>query len=260
MNPLELQQDRLKLPPKQRRIGPAASLLRDGRAAAAVELALLLPFLILLIFGSMEFSKVYELKRRIAQIDTTLADLMGRSEDVDDNAVLEILAAAETIMVPYALDGLVISVTALELDSNGGSSVLWSRSSDGSTNPPPGIRLPAGLGTSKQVIHVGVSYPTTIVLGFLEVTELTLTSSGIVVPRKLDVAWEGRTGSEWSSTGWVAPTGSPNSQNPGTNGGSNGGQGGGQSNNGGNTQGGGKNQGNSQNDKSQRDDRRKKWN
>lgn len=102
--------------------------IRDGKAVAAVEFALILPLLVLLYFGTTEAASLYTVDRRVATVASTMADLISRERGCITTAKLNsYFAAATGIMQPYSTGALKQVVTFLAVDKTTGAvSVQWS--------------------------------------------------------------------------------------------------------------------------------------
>lgn len=103
--------------------------LRDRKAVAAVEFALILPLLVLLYFGTVEAASLYAVDRRVATVASTMADLVSREKGCITAAKLNsYFNAATAIMQPYSMSGLKQVVTFLAVDkSTGAVTVKWSK-------------------------------------------------------------------------------------------------------------------------------------
>lgn len=164
---------------------------RDG--LAAIEFALLLPFLLILLFGIVEISNAYQIKQRIALTEYVLGDLVGRSTTLSGAQIDDIFQAADLLMAPYSSDPLTVNLRAIRLDDAGGASTLWSRSNDGSVPPALGPNdLDSGLGTGRDLIEIRVDYPYDFDLRLVDATLITFGQTAYVVPRAADLdSWNG---------------------------------------------------------------------
>jgi Flp pilus assembly protein TadG len=114
-----------------------ATLRRFGsehRAAAAVEFALIMPFLITLYLGTIEISDLIAVDRRVNVLAGTVGDLVARSDGAISTAELSgYFDAAEGIILPYSRTGLKQVVTLVEVSSAGVTKVKWSVPNNGGT-------------------------------------------------------------------------------------------------------------------------------
>jgi Flp pilus assembly protein TadG len=129
---------------------------RDERATAAVEFALIMPFLILLYFGSMEASALLTADRRVNTISSTMGDLVAQWDD-DDGAIPvatmnDYFSAAQTLIYPMANTGLKQVVTCVQVLADGTTLVVWSRGYNGGT--PRTVNQPYPLPANEQMNKV----------------------------------------------------------------------------------------------------------
>lgn len=102
--------------------------LRDVRAVAAVEFALILPLLVLLYFGTVEAASLYSVDRRVATVASTMADLVSREQKCISTAKLEsYFTAATGIMQPFSTTSLKQVVSFLSVSTAGTVTIKWSR-------------------------------------------------------------------------------------------------------------------------------------
>lgn len=100
---------------------------KDNKAAAAVEFALILPFLLLLFLGSIEASSLITVDRRVNVVSGTVGDLVSRSIGSINLATLtDYFRASEGIIFPYATSALKQRVSLVQVTSGGVATVVWS--------------------------------------------------------------------------------------------------------------------------------------
>ena len=80
----------------------AFSLLGDRRGLAAVEFAMIVPIMLLLFFGTVEFSSAVAVDRKVTLIVRTLSDVTSQSQSVADADLSNFFNAGCAIMYPYA--------------------------------------------------------------------------------------------------------------------------------------------------------------
>ncbi|MGN6683610.1 MAG: TadE/TadG family type IV pilus assembly protein [Devosia sp.] len=112
----------------------------DG--VAAVEFALIMPFLLALYFGSMEASVLFMADKRINTVSATLGDLVSQWDPNDGkiptatlttyfaagpNILSPNAATSPDILSPYSTSGLKQVVSLIFVDSSGTTKVLWSK-------------------------------------------------------------------------------------------------------------------------------------
>lgn len=108
----------------------AGRFRRDDKAVAAVEFALIMPFMLMLYFGSMEAAALFIADKRVNSVSATIGDLVSQW-DMDDGAMPQetfedYLNASVSIISPDSGTGLAIVISLIKVDDEGGTEVLWS--------------------------------------------------------------------------------------------------------------------------------------
>lgn len=107
---------------------------RNQAGVAAVEFALIMPFMIILYFGTVEASRALAYDRRLTSAASALGDLVAQTRVSLTTAELnDYFAAARITMVPYDADELQQIVTLVYVDENGAATVEWSYADNGAT-------------------------------------------------------------------------------------------------------------------------------
>lgn len=106
----------------------AAGLSRDERGISAVEFALVLPVLLMLVLGSIEVARFTLLSLKLQHAATTLADLAARDELLTEAGLDDLFSAARRIAAPFdvATEGAMI-VTGIAAEDGSGALVYWRR-------------------------------------------------------------------------------------------------------------------------------------
>jgi len=174
---------------------------KNERATAAVEFALITPFLLTLYLGSMEASALFTVDKRVNTISATVGDLVAQWDpntgNLDTTATTSTLAtyfkAAAGIMVPYPTTGIKQVVSLVYVDTTtGATKVIWSKASgtgatartQGSTYSPL-----ATTTTTNEVARGGciiaseTSYSYKPLLGAVFTTALNLSHVNYFIPR-----------------------------------------------------------------------------
>jgi Flp pilus assembly protein TadG len=170
----------------------------NERAVAAVEFALILPFLITLYMGSIEASSLFTVDRRIEVISATTADLLARwnpnEGPIPKATVQDYFRAAEGIITPYATSGLKQVLSFVTVNAAATSiKVAWSCAYNGGTALTTGSDFTLGdkmklLATSNKtkagfVIVAKTSYSYRPVLGMVFTSALNLENQSLFLPR-----------------------------------------------------------------------------
>lgn len=179
---------------------------RNDSGAAAVEFALILPFLLLLYMGSIEASSLFTVDRRIEVIAATNADLISRWNPnvsvIPSSTVRDYFRAAEGIITPYTTTGLKQVVSFLNVATDGTATVAWSCGWNGGTRLPNNQTYPLKVEMKKLVtgataqgngnltggkegflIASTIEYSYKPLLGMVFPNALTLKSEALFLPR-----------------------------------------------------------------------------
>jgi Flp pilus assembly protein TadG len=107
-----------------------ARFASDRQGVAAVEFALILPVLIAFYLGLTELQPAISVKRKLALVTRTVADLTTRSADLTKDELKNIFGAASAVMRPWDDTGLtqmvVTSVAVTKVGSAYVGTVDWS--------------------------------------------------------------------------------------------------------------------------------------
>ncbi len=167
----------------------------DEQGAAAVEFALILPFLLLLYVGTIEASSLITVDRRINIISGTVGDLVARTDPtapIDVGDLNEYFQSSEGIIFPYDPDDLEQVVSLVTVDEDGNTAVGWSCGYNGGVKRTAGeeyplpeemnsvARPPSGSGF---VVASETHYPYLPALGLVFTEEIDLHRTSYYLPR-----------------------------------------------------------------------------
>jgi len=149
----------------------AQDLLRDRRGIAATEFAVIVPLMLLMFFGMIEFSSGIAVSRKLTLVARTLSDLASQATSVSNTDLSNFTATGKAILTPYGSGPLKSTITELYVDpSTLAARVQWSQGSS-----------PRGVGTTVSIpsaLQVGGSY-----LIFSEVSYLYVPTIGYVMAK-----------------------------------------------------------------------------
>jgi Flp pilus assembly protein TadG len=152
-----------RFPSSWRRFAQTAR--RDQRGIAAVEFALVLPFMLTLYLGIVELSKGYMASQRMTLVARALADLTaqqqqlqaGGTTNITDSIMSNIFGASSAIMAPYSTTKLTMTVSQVLLSNKSDGTCCqaktdWTIANNGGTARPcqlltPGNAAPVSLTT-----------------------------------------------------------------------------------------------------------------
>jgi len=170
------------------RLHRVRSLWADIRAVAAVEFAIVVPFMLLLYVGGVELGNGLAIAVKVSKTAHTVADLVSRNACVTDSALGTMLGASAATIAPYSSAVAMIRVSEVSTDSSGNATVTWSKALNGSplTAGQP-MTLPGELGTPSppniSLILGEVTYSYTPNLGYTIAGTVPIMESYYLYPR-----------------------------------------------------------------------------
>jgi Flp pilus assembly protein TadG len=114
----------------------AVSLLRDRNGIAATEFAVIVPIMLVMFFGTIEFSSGVAVNRKVTLMARTLSDLTSQSssdptsqssaQTLTDTIMQNIFTASISIAYPYPPSPTTAKVSQVYVDSNSKATIQWS--------------------------------------------------------------------------------------------------------------------------------------
>jgi Flp pilus assembly protein TadG len=113
-----------------------ADMLADCRGIAATEFAVIVPIMLVLFFGVVEFSSGVAVDRKVTLIARALSDLTSQappptaqstSATVLDNDLQNIFTASISIMYSYSPTPVKATLSEIYVDSNQKATIQWSK-------------------------------------------------------------------------------------------------------------------------------------
>ncbi|MCP4615001.1 MAG: pilus assembly protein [Bradyrhizobium sp.] len=102
--------------------------VRDRRGNAAVEFAFIVPLMLVLFFGTVEFSSAVSANRKVTLAARNLSDLVSQSSSVTDNDLTNFNTTGSAIMNPFPLTTLKTRVSEIYIDpATLSGKVIWSK-------------------------------------------------------------------------------------------------------------------------------------
>jgi Flp pilus assembly protein TadG len=114
----------------------AARLFSDSSGIAATEFAFIVPLMLVLFFGIVEFSSGVAVDRKVTLTARTLADLTSQAQastpnaawaGVDDNYLQNVFTASIAIVKPYSVTPTTAQISEIYVDSSKIARIQWSR-------------------------------------------------------------------------------------------------------------------------------------
>jgi Flp pilus assembly protein TadG len=168
-------------------------LRRDKSGVAAIEFAMIVPIMVMLFFGTVEFSQALTVDRRVAQIASTMADLVAQYDTLTYTQVDNIHTVAKSLVMPYPESPLKVGVWNLERTGAAVPAVPYGKAYGGMTNRlgsaytetvPPGLLDVQDPGVKVCVVMAEVEYAFTPTIGQWLTNGVTLREKFYLKPRK----------------------------------------------------------------------------
>jgi Flp pilus assembly protein TadG len=123
----------------------AARLAHDNRGNAAVEFSIIVPVMLTMFFGMVEFTSAVAVDRKMSMVAQGLADLVSRYPNVTDVDIANFALIADSMMTPYSSTPLNATITEIYIDpTTGVARSQWSKG-DAPRNPGTTVPVPANL-------------------------------------------------------------------------------------------------------------------
>lgn len=162
-----------------------ARLRFDQSGIAAVEFALVFPFLLLLYLGGFQICEAVSAYRKVTITARTVADLTTQYTTMGIADINTVLNASSQVMAPFSTTNLSIILTEYSTNASGVTSVTWSRAlnataaQQGST-----VTLPANIcQRGASVIYALVSYAYTPAVAYGATRTFTMSDQIYMAPR-----------------------------------------------------------------------------
>ena len=173
---------------------------------AAVEFAIVVPFLLALYIGGIELANGMAINVKVSATAHSVADMVSQNTSLSTAQMHNILTGATAIIAPYPVSGgsgslMTVTVSEISSDANGNLTLQWSQSYDGSSFGPGRTNLtnltmptslngaaanpnnPNGQNDNVSFILGEVTYAYTPNLGYAITGTVTLADSVYIFPR-----------------------------------------------------------------------------
>lgn len=92
--------------------------LGDETGIAAVEFALMIPFLLLAYLGATDITQALAIDRKLSQVSATVSDLVAQEEEITRAEVEAFFQAGIAIMRPFEFESTKLQLTIVEVDGS----------------------------------------------------------------------------------------------------------------------------------------------
>ena len=164
----------------------AANLFRrwvvsSDEGMAAIEFAAIMPFLLIVLFGSFEVTQGILLQRQVALTADTVTNVVGQYTTISASTQMpDILGASAQIFAPNSASAATIVVSLITIDGTGKATVTWSQALNGAAHAAGQVMaIPAGLDIKNTSLVLGeVTYAyVPVPLDFIQIGTVPLSAS-----------------------------------------------------------------------------------
>jgi len=113
----------------------------DADAVAALEFAIVAPFMLLLYIGGIELANGMAINVKVSATAHSVTDMVTQNTSLSTAQMQNILTGATAIIAPYPVNNgssslLSVTVSEISSDANGNLTLRWSQSYDGTSFGP----------------------------------------------------------------------------------------------------------------------------
>jgi Flp pilus assembly protein TadG len=170
-----------------------SGLVHDCRGIAATEFAVIVPVMLVMFFGTVEFSSGVAVDRKMTLIARLLSDLTSQSLSVSDTDITNFTTTAKAELYPYDPTLLNVTITELWIDpATSNAYVQWSQP-PGKHTPGTVLAIPStiiakdtagNVVPGQYLIFSETSYLYTPAVGFVMKTAINLKDNAYTRPRQ----------------------------------------------------------------------------
>lgn len=106
-------------------------LCDDRRGVAAVEFAIIVPFMLTLYIGGIELGDAMAIQVKVTDTTHIVADLTTQNTSINNTTMSNILNASSATIAPYSSSNIVVTLSEVSTNSSGVATVTWSDSLNG---------------------------------------------------------------------------------------------------------------------------------
>lgn len=167
--------------------GMVQAWARDTRAVVAIEFSILMPVMIVILFGSFEATRLVRASFRVTGAAQTIADLVAQQDSVSTSEMANFCVGGKLVLTPFSTTSLTASVASVTYSStSSGRAVDWQDTTCGNGST---IGNAVSLGTAytpnvkDSVIVARVTYSYTPLLNTFLTSAFTMTRVAYARPR-----------------------------------------------------------------------------
>ena len=158
----------------------------DNTGVVAVEFALILPFLLLILMGVIELSNGLLAKRKLLNAVQTASDLISQEIDVNASKMSSIYLAANLTMNPLNAASMTIGVASVRFDDTSGAPTLdWTDGNNSGVVADPLTKAEGRGEAGASIIIVTGRYAYHPLVKLIVPVDFSMTETAYVRPRKV---------------------------------------------------------------------------
>lgn len=171
-----------------RRRPPLYAPLKRFRGAqsglAATEFALMVPILLLILLGIIEFSNALSVKRKLLNAVQTTADLITQQTDVTAADLDTFFLGGQLALAPFDTTKLTLGVASVRYDDDTGDPYLdWTDNYNGGSVFEPLVKAAGHGSAGDSIIIVSGTYAYSPLVSLIIPTDITMTELTYMRPR-----------------------------------------------------------------------------
>ncbi len=138
-----------------------------------------------LYIGGIQVSEALSINRKVSHVTSTLADLVTQTKSLTGSDFTNILDASSSVMAPYTVDSLQITVSQIKINSSGKATVVWSTARNATAlTVGATVTLPSAIAVANSwVVLASAHYPFTPAIGYVLTGSFDLSSTYYLKPR-----------------------------------------------------------------------------
>jgi len=146
---------------------------------------MLLPLLLLVLFGIMELGTAIVIKDKLRNAASTVAEIANQYTTIHDSDMSAILGATTAIITPYSVTNASVVLSQISINGNGKAIVTWSDAQNGTARTVgSSVTIPSSIAVGNTVVLLGeVSYRYTPAFGYAMTGSMALQDSLYATPR-----------------------------------------------------------------------------
>ncbi len=158
---------------------------RDQHGIAAVEFAMIAPFMLLFYFGLTELCQAMLTERRVNHVSAAVGDLITQKETTSVAELDDVFEIGSIVLAPFPKATLTVVTTHVTADDEGAPVVNWSRGYSGGS-PKSTIALPPGLtlNPNDSLVVTEATYEYESPFGYFVPNGITFNEKSYLRPRR----------------------------------------------------------------------------